>query len=177
MHEVVGVVLILLGLNQLGGIARMKLPILKTVFVSVLSCAFCLLAMGCYRAPLPDKREPISSRKLDDFDFVKVKRPSRSEVEMKLGAPDAFFPDLRVSAYPVNTVIRHKLTLAFFIIPVRRFRDYDLYDVALIEFDECDITRRYGVVDASETDSDMLEYEAKLWLRTRDEANSGQPPD
>jgi hypothetical protein len=88
-----------------------------------------------------------------------------------LGKPDAYASDLRVSVYPVNTVIRRRLTLFLFILPVGGFRDYDFYDIACIEFDEHDNARRCEVIPAGSygLSSSILQWEAKNWLTNRDQ--------
>ncbi len=153
----------------------MKRPILKTVFLALLSCALCLFATGCaYYAPLPTKHYPISSRSTTDFDFVKSAQPPRSEVEAKLGKPDLFCEDLQIAVYPIEKLERHKLVLLFFIIPIRSFADYPGFQIACIEFDAQGRARRlgftkqytgYGVRRLSDQD---LRYAAEEWVKTRD---------
>jgi hypothetical protein len=90
-------------------------------------------------------------------------------VEKQLGKPDGYVPELRVAVYSVNTVIRRRLTLFLFILPVGGFRDYDLYDNACIEFDEHDNARCCEIILRSSHHSDS---EARHWLKNRDKEKS-----
>ena len=148
----------------------MKTAILKTGSLALLFCSLCLVGAGCVFCPVSTSRQPISSRKTSDFEFVKSGQPSRSEVETKLGRADEYFPELRVSVYPVNTVIRRKLWLFLGIVPVHYFRDYDAFDIACIEFDEQDRARRCAVITGCYgLYTSGLHYAAKDWLATRDQ--------
>jgi hypothetical protein len=148
----------------------MNAGILKTGSLALLCCSLCLVGAGCVFCPVSTSRQPISSRKTSDFEFVKSGQPSRSEVETKLGKPDGYFPQLRVSVYPVNTVIRRKLWLFLGIVPVHYFRDYDGFETACIEFDEQDRAQRCGLTTQYlGLSSSALEFGAKKWLATKDE--------
>lgn len=143
------------------GIMRMFTAMIKIGSLASL----CLVGAGCYSPVVSISRQPISSRSTNDFEFVRLAHPTKSEVERRLGKPDGYFPDLRVAAYSINTVIRRRLTLFLFILPVGGFRDYDLYDIACIEFDEHDNARRCEVILRG---SRYLRFEAKEWVKSTD---------
>lgn len=130
----------------------------------------CLLTAGCvWYAPLHTSREPISSIKAADFEFVKAGQPSRSDTEAKLGAPQMYCDDLRVAVYPLEKLRRHKIQLLFFLIPVGWFEDYPGFEVACIEFDEHDRARRYGTYTGYlGLSSGDLRFYAKEWMEARD---------
>jgi hypothetical protein len=137
--------------------------------IGVLASAVCLLATGCvWFAPLHTSHQPISSLKVADFEFVKTGYPSRSEVEAKLGVPGVYCEDLRVAAYPLEKLVRHKVKLLFFLIPVGWFEDYPGFEIACVEFDEHDRARRYGtVIDYLGVSTNDLRYAAKTWTSGR----------
>ena len=130
--------------------------------------ALCLLVTGCYNLLVSTSRQPISARSTNDFEFVRLTHPGESEVERRLGKPGEYFPDLHVAVYPIDTVIRHRLMLFLFILPVHYYRDYDRYDIACIEFDGQDDARRCDVILQR---SDYLRFEAERWLKNRDKSN------
>jgi hypothetical protein len=133
-----------------------------------------LLASGCLSVPLPSSRQSISSRKISDFEFPDPAWQSRSEVEKKLGKPDEYFPDLRVSVYPVNTVIRRRYYAFLGIIPVHFFRDYDAFDIGCVEFDEVERARCCGIITGCYgTNTLGLHLAGTEWLATRDAKGQG----
>ena len=144
------------------------------VFIAIFKigslASLCMLGVGCYSPVVATSRQPISSRSTNDFEFVRLANPSKSDVDRRLGNPDEYFPDLRVAVYPINTVIRRRLTLFLFILPVGGFRDYDFYDIACIEFDEHDNARRCDVIlrGSYSLKSQILYWAAKDWLENRD---------
>ena len=146
-------------------------------FIAVPAYILCLLTSGCvWFAPLPQKHEPISSRKTEDFEFVKWGQPERSAVEAKLGAPDLFSPDLHVAVYPVEKIERPKVKLLFCLIPVGWFNDYPGYKIACIEFDDHDRVRRFEfVTQYLELSRSDLEFYAKDWIATRDKKQPATP--
>ena len=99
-------------------------------------CLLSLVGSGCvWYAPLPTNHQPVSSRKTEDFVFLKWSQPLRSDVEAKLGGPDLFCSDLNVDVYAVQTNQRPKIQLLFCVIPVGFFYDYPGYESAFIKFD------------------------------------------
>lgn len=124
-----------------------------------------LLEGGCLSVPLPSSRQSISSRKISDFEFVDPAQPTRSEVEKKLGKPDEYFPDLRVSVYAVNTVTRHRYYAFLGIIPVHFFRPPGQFDIGCIQFDKEQRARCSGVMTGCYgLDSSGLRVAAEEWL-------------
>jgi len=120
--------------------SRILFVLLSTVWV-----AANVVWLGCAIVPLPSSRHPIDSRKIADFKFVRKSQPTRDEVIAKLGPPDAYLADLHVACYRINTVTRRKLFLLLFVIPTGVIREQG-YDLALVQFDENDRVKRYGLV-------------------------------
>jgi len=109
-------------------------------------CLLCLLGSGCvWYAPLPTKHQSVSSRKTEDFEFLKWSQSLRNDVEAKLGAPDLFCSDLNVDVYAVQTNQRPKIQLLFCVIPVGFFYDYPGYESAFIKFDNSNRVERFGM--------------------------------
>ncbi|HXF11432.1 MAG TPA: hypothetical protein VN625_11655 [Desulfuromonadaceae bacterium] len=117
---------------------------------------------GCMVVPLPPSRHPVGSRKLDGFPALKKSHPTRSEVVAKFGQPEAYFDDLHVACYRVNSVTHRGLVLMF-LIPtgVNRFNDFDLM---LIRFDENDRLKNYEVV--SQSKHQQYRETAEWWLKS-----------
>jgi hypothetical protein len=146
-------------------IAKMKM---KTVSLESNSFAIFLLLLylfcaGCVYAPLWSSRRPISSPAT--FGFIQSEQSNRHEVEARLGAPVAYFPELRVSVYPVKKVVRHKLVLFLGFIPIWVFRDYDGYEIVCIQYDGQDRLERWGfVTEYLGLQKSALELSVKKWL-------------
>jgi len=135
------------------------------VVVSVLWIAANVATIGCVVLPLPSSRHPVDSRKMADFKFVKKTQPSRDEVIAKLGQPDAYFDNDRIACYRINSVIRRKTLLIFFVIPtpVEKSQEFDL---ALIQYDETDHVKRYGLVRQPVYQS--YDSAAQRWLASQE---------
>lgn len=85
---------------------------------------------------LPAKRTLLSNLRTADFKNVPTIgqiRPTRTDIEAKLGAPDEYFADLRVAAYRLNEVKRKRLWLLFFVLPVGVSQEPDQLEMGLIE--------------------------------------------
>ena len=135
-------------------------------FIAVPAFILCLLTSGCvWFAPLPQKHLPISSRKSEDYEFVKWGHPERSAVEAKLGTPDLFCPDLHVDVYRVEKIERPKVKLLFCLIPVGWFNDYPGIQTAYIQFDERDRVQRFGFVVQY---GEYLRHDAENWVASSD---------
>jgi len=128
--------------------------------------------LGCAVVPLPSSRHPIDSRRTGDFKFVKKSQPTRDEVVAKLGSPDAYLPDARVACYRINSVT-HRKFLILFLIPAG-VEKYDDFDLALIEFDDTDRVKRYGLVRQASYES--YERAASLWLGNEDPVYKSRKP-
>ena len=110
---------------------------------------------------------------------MKVGQQTRSEIVGRLGEPDAYVDDIRVAAYLVNSITRRNVTLLLGIIPLGTTtkRNYE-FDIALIQFDEGDHVRRFGmrtgyghgkiVWPTSRSPVPGLEYEARKWLAEKE---------
>ena len=137
----------------------------KGAFVA--ACVLCAAALtiwpGCATPPLPASRKPISSLKGTDFAFPKDAHLSRLDIVSKVGEPDEYFPDLRVSCYKLNRVTRRRLVLLFGVLPIAAPRDADSLEFAMIEFDEYDKMLRL-VIKINTDYPGALRYSAKRWV-------------
>jgi hypothetical protein len=154
----------------------------KTAFLvaGVLCAAGFIVWPGCAFPPLPASRSPLSIHTRDEFSFKKDGHPSRDEVVAKLGPPDEYFADLRVSCYKLNEVKRRRLVLLLGILPIGVPRDPVCLEVAMIQFDDHDRAQRreiriipryyfpYGAYGYQSTMSaealrSLVRNEAQLW--------------
>jgi len=96
---------------------------------------------------------------------MKKAQPSRDEVIAKLGQPDTYLDDVKVACYHVNSVTRRKTLLLLFVIPtpVEKRPEFDL---ALIQFDETDHVKRYGLVRQPAYQS--YDSAAEAWLASQE---------
>jgi hypothetical protein len=136
------------------------------VFSAILWIIGVIVWPGCVTPTLPPTRSPIAARNKADFEFVKSSQPSREEVTIKLGEPDAYLSDLRVACYRVTTVKRREVFLVLFVIPVSIDKLPDQYDVALVEFDEHDHVKRSGLV--TQLNRESFDQTARKWLASKD---------
>ena len=138
----------------------------KTKTALLLSVVLWIVGMmvwpGCAVVPLPSKRQPVSSRKAEDFAFPKTWPPSRSDIVRRLGEPDVYLSDLRVACYRVNEVTRRKLWLCLFVIPMNVDKRGGYVDIAFIEYDGTDHVKRSGIGEGYRNAA--LRDSAKKWL-------------
>ena len=118
------------------------------VVLGALGAAALLVWPGCAWPALPAKRTPLSSLRTADFKYAPGAtnpRPSRAEIEAKLGAPDEYYEDLRVAAYRLNEVKRKRLWLLFFVLPVGVTQEPGQLEIGLIEYNDAGQVRRMAV--------------------------------
>ena len=146
--------------------------------LGVLGAAALLVWPGCAWPALPAKRTPLSSLRTADFKYAPgaaTTRPSRAEIEAKLGAPDEYFEDLHVAAYRLNEVKRKRLWLLFFVLPVNVTQDTPQLEVGLIEYNDAGQVRRmtvrpmfWGMGPPKELPAKHIRNEAARWLQEPD---------
>lgn len=134
-----------------------------------------ILWPGCATPPLPATRTPLSRVRPADFRYEPgstLSRPSRTDVEVKLGQPDEYFEDLHVAAYRLNQVKRKRLWLLFFVLPVGTSSDPDQIEVGLVEYNDTSLVRRMTVKNVpawsdrpSGSDKRRFWPEAAHWLQ------------
>ena len=100
---------------------------------------------GCATAPLPPKRRPFDSRKVQDFQFLRAGQISRTEMIANLGEPDAYFEDLKVACYRINQIGARRLWLFLGILPVSVSESPGGIEVAFIQFDDRGHAQRFGI--------------------------------
>ena len=116
----------------------------KTAFLvaGALCAAGFIVWPGCAFPPLPASRAPLSIHTRAEFSLKKNGHPSRDEVVARLGPPDEYYADLRVSCYKLNEINRRRLVLLFGILPIAVPRDPVCLEVAMIQFDDHDRAQR-----------------------------------
>jgi hypothetical protein len=154
----------------------------KTAFLvaGALCAAGFIVWPGCAFPPLPASRTPLSTHTRGEFSLKKNAHPSRDEVVAKLGPPDEYLADLRVSCYKLNEVRRRRLVLLFGILLIGVPKDPVCLEVAMIQFDDHDRAQRreiriipryyfpggaygYGSTMSAEALRSLLREEAQLW--------------
>jgi hypothetical protein len=116
--------------------------------LGVLAVAGLIIWPGCATPPLPATRTPLSRLRPADFKYEPGStqpRPSRLELEARLGQPDEYFEDLHVAAYRLNQVKRKRLWLLFFVLPVGTSSDPDQIEVGFVEYNDTGLVRRMTV--------------------------------
>jgi hypothetical protein len=99
-------------------------------------------------ARLARQTDAASSLRTADFKHapgVTQPRPSRLEIEAKLGAPDEYSEDLLVAAYGLNELKRKRLWLLFFVLPVGVTQDTPQLEVGFMEYNDAGDVRRMTV--------------------------------
>jgi hypothetical protein len=116
----------------------------KTTFLlaGALCAAGFIVWPGCAFPPLPASRTPLSIHARGEFSLKKSAHPSRDEVIARLGPPDEYFADLRVSCYKLNEVKRRRLVLFLGILPIGVPEDPVCLEVVMIQFDDQDRAQR-----------------------------------
>ena len=150
----------------------------KTTFLAagLLAAVGFIIWPGCANVPLYPTRQPISSLKRTDFSFKKNTFPNRDDLVSKVGVPDEYFADLRVSVYKLNRMSRRRLWLLLGIIPVAAPKEFDGIEIALIQFDDHDQATRIEIKIAG----DNLKWRpvALQWLNqsAKDSGKYLKPP-
>lgn len=136
------------------------------VVLGVLGAAALLVWPGCAWPALPARRTPLSNLRTADFKYaptVGQTRPTRTEIEAKLGAPDEYYEDLRVAAYRLNEVKRKRLWLLFFVLPVSVTQDPSELEVGFVEYNDAGNVRRMTVRQGFWLDRPNRTAERRYW--------------
>lgn len=146
--------------------------------LGVLGAGALLVWPGCAWPALPAKRTPLSNLRTVDFKYAPTigqTRPTRTEIEAKLGAPDEYVADLRVAAYRLNEVKRKRLWLLFFVLPVNVTQDPDQLEVGFIEYNDAGQVRRmavrrmfWGLSSPEGLPAKRIQDEAARWVQEPD---------
>jgi hypothetical protein len=115
---------------------------------------------GCATPPLPDTRTPLSTHKRAEFSFKNNAHPSKDELVAKLGQPDEYYEDLRVSCYKLNRLKRRTLYLFLGILPMAWSRDGDGLEVAMIQYDDHERAQRIGI----------KKFDSRVWSEGGDQS-------
>ncbi len=148
------------------------------VALGILGAVALLVWPGCAWPALPAWRTPLSNLRTADFKYAPIvgqTRPTRTEIEAKLGAPDEFYPDLRVAAYRLNEVRRKRLWLLFFVLPVAVTPEPGDIEIGLAEYDDAGQLRRMTIRRLpewrdrpNEASGLRFQSEAARWLQEPD---------